>query len=528
MSPILVEPLPYRPDSAEVFAGLAAEPWAVFLDSGAGGAGGGRWDILTAGPRLTLRTFGRVTECCGASGVCRSTADPLDLLRAALGKECEPQPDLPFVGGAIGWFGYDLARRFEGLGLATVPPPYLPQMAVGIYDWALVVDHVGQTTWLVGQGDRADPRRLRLRAVAVDPASAESRQFAVTGPLASNLDLAAYRDRFGRAQRYIEAGDCYQVNLARRFSAQAVGDPWRAYLHLRAINPAPCAAFLNTPGATVLSASPERFLTVRAGMAETFPIKGTTRRDADVYRDRALAAELAASPKDRAENLMIVDLMRNDLGRSCRIGSVRVPRLFAVESFAGLHHLVSTVTGRVAAGVDALALLRGAFPGGSITGAPKRRSMQIIDELEGEARGVYCGALGYLGFDGAMDTSIAIRTMTYAGGELRFWAGGGLVADSRCEDEWAEIALKARAMLALVGKFRDLALRGGALQRQRLSAASVHARAAPDAGAALDEAIGKRIPVLASGGGDAPAGRGSGAYDEGEGDSPCAAGRLPG
>ena len=426
----------------------------MWLDSGAGGRGGGRWDIICAGPRVTLTTWGTVTEVRARYRRRHSTADPLELLRAQLGP-VRPHTDaegLPFVGGAVGWIGYDLARRFERLGLRTRLDRLLPELAVGIYDWALLVDHAEQISWLVGHGSRADPARARLRALALRPRSAPAGGFQIIGPTRSSLDWAGYARRFEQVQAYIEAGDCYQVNLARRWSMPVIGDGWRAYLQLRDINPAPFAAWMHVPGVRVLCASPERFLSVRDGQVETCPIKGTRPRDPDPARDRALAAELAASAKDRAENLMIVDLLRNDLGRSCRIGSVAVPRLFGIETFAGLHHLVSTVTGRLDRGTDPLALLRGCLPGGSITGAPKIRAMQIIDDLEGEARGIYCGNLFYLGYDGAMDSNIAIRTLSQAAGVLRWHAGGGLVADSRLDSEWAEIGIKAQAMHQLVGE----------------------------------------------------------------------------
>ena len=431
----------------------------MWLDSGAGGRGGGRWDILCAGPRITLTTRGAVTEIRSRDRRLRSTADPLGLLRAQLGpvRARIDGDGLPFIGGAVGWTGYDLARRFERLGLRSRLDPLLPELAVGIYDWALLVDHAERTTWLVGQGSPTDPAPERLRALALRLRPTPSGTIRVIGEPVSNLDWASYARRFEQVQAYIEAGDCYQVNLARRWSVPVVGDVWRAYLRLREINPTPFAAWMHVPGVRILCASPERFLSVRAGQVETSPIKGTRPRDPNAARDRALAEELRASPKDRAENLMIVDLLRNDLGRSCQIGSVAVQRLFGVESFAGLHHLVSTISGRLDPGTDPLPLLRGCLPGGSITGAPKIRAMQIIDELEGEARGIYCGNLFYLSYDGAMDSNIAIRTLSLAGGELRWHAGGGLVADSRCDAEWAEIAVKAQAMHQLVA---ELAGRG--------------------------------------------------------------------
>jgi para-aminobenzoate synthetase component 1 len=462
---IHIEQLPYRADPAALFAAVAAEPWAMFLDSNAGRAAGGRWDIIVLAPRVTLRTVDAITEIRSGNRRTRSPADPLDLLRGALGPRVDAagaaELGLPFVGGAVGWLGYDLGRRFERLALGTPLPEGAAQMALGIYDWALLVDHHARATYLVGRGDQADPRRQRLRRLSEGrvqrrtqgPAELPRRSFSPMGPVLSDMDEAGYARRFDVVQRYIRAGDCYQVNLARRWSVPVTGDPWTAYARLRQLNPAPFAAYLSTPGMRVLCASPERFLALRDGNVETRPIKGTAARHPDPAQDSALAAGLAASEKDRAENLMIVDLLRNDLGRCCETGSVRVPELFKVESYAGVHHLVSSVTGRLRSDADATTLLRACFPGGSITGAPKIRAMQIIDALEGVPRGVYCGCIGYIGYDGAMDSNIAIRTASVADGRLDFRAGGGLVADSDCAAEWAEIGLKARAMLQLAATF---------------------------------------------------------------------------
>jgi para-aminobenzoate synthetase component 1 len=361
--------------------------------------------------------------------------------------------DLPFCGGAIGYFGYDLARRIERLPARARDGERIPDMAIGIYDWAVIVDHAERRSWLVGQGRDADTDIKWDDLRRLFSASREERARAplrIAPPVVSNLTRAAYARAFGRIKRYIEDGDCYQVNLAQRFSARATGDPWPAYQALRVINPAPFAAYLSTPYAHILCASPERFLKVRNGRVETKPIKGTRPRAGHARLDAELAERLRTSPKDRAENVMIVDLLRNDLSKNCRPGSVRVPKLFDVESFATVHHLVSTVTGELAPGRDAIDLLRGAFPGGSITGAPKLRAMEIIEELEPDRRGVYCGAIGYIGYDGAMDLNIAIRTMVLSRGEIRFWAGGGIVADSTLEDEYQETFDKAAAMLKLL------------------------------------------------------------------------------
>ena len=216
------------------------------------------------------------------------------------------------------------------------------------------------------------------------------------------------------------------------------------------MSPAPYSAYLNLPKVQILCASPERFISVREGQVETKPIKGTRARGGDPERDHQLAEELSCDPKDRAENLMIVDLLRNDLGKSCKPGSVHVPELFKVESYSNVHHLVSKVQGKLADGVDALDVLQGCFPGGSITGAPKLRTMQIIAELEPDPRGIYCGTIGYVGFDGNMDSNIVIRTLVYSAGEVRCWAGGGLVADSQVDAEYQETLDKASAMLELL------------------------------------------------------------------------------
>ena len=260
-------------------------------------------------------------------------------------------------------------------------------------------------------------------------------------------------------QDHIRAGDCYQINLTQRFEARVQGDSWQAYGRLRRTNPAPYSAYLDLPFAQVLSSSPERFLRLRGDRVETKPIKGTRPRAGDPARDAALAEDLVASAKDRAENVMIVDLLRNDLGKCCVPGSIRAEPLFAIESFASVHHLVSTVTGRLAPGRHAVDLIRACFPGGSITGAPKHRAMQIIEALEPQRRSIYCGCIGYLGFDGGMDLNIAIRTLLRVDENIYAWAGGGIVADSAVDAEYQESLDKAAALLAIL-EAEDSALAG--------------------------------------------------------------------
>lgn len=445
--------IPYQNDSADLFERLADEPWAVFLDSGPPAARQGRFDILSCAPYATLTTVKSVTDVDASQKICH-TGDPFAILTELLGETPrapgDPAPEeIPFAGGALGYFGYDLGRDVNGAG-GDRGPSGLPDLAAGLYDWAVVVDHQRQRSRFVVSDRAPDAGALaacwlpRLQGAVVH---SEREAFTVRGPLRTGFDLAAYRVAVERIQEYIRAGDCYQVNLAQRFSLPVGGDPWQAYRALRQVNPAPYSAYLNLPQGQILSCSPEQFLAVARGQVLTRPIKGTRPRHANPDKDAGLARELVQSLKDRAENLMIVDLLRNDLGRVCRPGSIVVEELFKVESFARVHHLVSTVRGELDAGRTAADLLRAAFPGGSITGAPKQRAMQIIDELERAPRGVYCGAIAWLGYDGTMDSNVAIRTLTWQDGELVFWAGGGIVADSDWVREYQECRDKAAAIL---------------------------------------------------------------------------------
>ena len=281
----------------------------------------------------------------------------------------------------------------------------------------------------------------RLRAAPVAP-------FSLKHPMQPDLSAQQYQQALTRIHDYIQAGDCYQVNYTQRFSAECEGDAWTAYCALRAACPTPFSGFMQLPEqGAIVSLSPERFVRVSRNQVETRPIKGTRPRGKDRGEDAANAAELLASPKDRAENLMIVDLLRNDLGRTCRTGSVRVPELFSLESYPNVHHLVSSVTGELAPGKDALDLIGDSFPGGSITGAPKIRAMQIIDELEPTRRSIYCGSLLYLDVRGEMDSSIAIRSLLIMDGRVSCWGGGGIVADSDWRAEYEESVTKVKVLL---------------------------------------------------------------------------------
>ncbi len=447
--------LPYHADSAGLFENIVDHSWPVLLDNELRSPAQGRYSILAADPMVKLITRGPLTEVSTQYGTQLSQDDPFELLREHLLPVAKGFHDLPFCGGAIGYFAYDLGRRLERLPEIAEDDEHLPQMMIGIYDWAVVVDHRKQQSWLVGQGRTsstlADWHKLQRNFQSLGTGR-DRTSFRVTSRITSNLDRAAYAQAFCKIKHYIREGDCYQVNLAQRFSARAEGDAWLAYCKLRKINPAPFSAYLNFPELQILSSSPERFLSVKDGSIETKPIKGTRPRADDPQLDYKLAEELQVSTKDRAENLMIVDLLRNDLGKVCKPGSVEVPKLFEIKSFASVHHLVSKVTGRLAENKDALDVLKACFPGGSITGAPKVRAMEIIEELEPHRRGVYCGSIGYIGFDAAMDTNIAIRTMVYSNGNISFWAGGGIVFDSDLGSEYQETYDKADAIMKLLNE----------------------------------------------------------------------------
>jgi para-aminobenzoate synthetase component 1 len=438
--------LKYTPETLlRLFSPLAHQPWAMLLTSAQADHADNRFDILTADPHATLTTRGQSTEIARAEQVIHSNVDPLLLVQqqcAELGVTPTFNPDLPFQGGAIGLFGYDLGRRFETLPQRAQQDLTTPDMAVGIYDWALIADHHLQKLTLVSLTD-AEQRWQWLQAQTVT----QKEPFALTSEWQSNLSFEQYAQRFHAVQDYIQAGDCYQVNLAQRFQAGYRGDEWQAFLRLTQANRAPFSAFLRLPHSALLSLSPERFLSLQQREIETRPIKGTLPRLADAEADRLQAEKLANSEKDRAENLMIVDLLRNDIGRVAEPGSVSVPELFVVEPFPAVHHLVSTVRARLPETLTATDLLRACFPGGSITGAPKIRAMEIIEELEPHRRNAWCGSIGYISLCGRMDTNITIRTLIAENHQLYCAAGGGLVADSDLHAEYQETFHKVNRIL---------------------------------------------------------------------------------
>ncbi len=441
--------VPYIENVAQIFSQFASFPWAIFLDSGRPYSQQGRYEIFSAFPKKTFLTLGKNTTVASGGNEQVVPDDPFELLQAELSLYPEQASELPFAGGALGFFSYDLGRRIEKMPNIAIDDARMPDMAVGIYHWAYVADHIEKKAVLVG--DLSEPRvRLYWGDIinwVSEPAISESESsYSAVSDIQSNMTRDDYAEKFSSVKNYIGSGDCYQVNLAQRFSVKVKGDPWQGYMQLREINPSPFACYFNVPNCNVLSVSPERFLSVNDNVVQTKPIKGTRPRSKDKIKDEELKQELNTSIKDRAENVMIVDLLRNDLSKCCEINSVNVSKLFHIESFPTVHHLVSTIEGTLPITISPIELLRESFPGGSITGAPKIRAMEIIEELEPHRRGLYCGSVGYIGFNKKMDTNIAIRTIIQKDDVAYFYAGGGLVWDSDMSEEYQETFDKAAAM----------------------------------------------------------------------------------
>jgi len=426
----------------------------LFLDSSEFHAERGRYSYVMAEPAAWF--CGRISD--------HDYADPFAIAAELIDKRKRDRlRDLPpFQGGVAGFWGYGLNRTLESIAANKHDDLATPDYAIGRYDWVVAFDHLLGKSWLIVQpsryAHRTGERLLKLLDAEPTPRSEMppsgrrpiAPRFALPGHpgVFSNFDAAGYRAAVARAVEYIHAGDCFQLNLSQRLHAEVADHPLTIYERLRTRSPAPFSAYFEIGSLRLLSSSPERFLQVdAAGAMSTRPIKGTRPRGTTPAEDAEQVRDLTTNPKDRAENVMIVDLLRNDLGRSAAFGSMSVPKICELETFPFVHHLVSEVCGKLRPGLTAIDALKAAFPGGSITGAPKVRAMELISELEPTARGPYCGSLGWIGFDGAMDTNILIRTMSIRDGIAQFPVGGGIVADSHPQREYEETLHKAVGLL---------------------------------------------------------------------------------
>ena len=458
-----IHPLRYHPDSSVLFENIQHLPHAAWLDSGRPASQYGRFDILTAAPIKTIsyhpdkqqngqgKTL--VTVTATATGDQQFIdKKPFTVLKTELHQlgfpDFQHSDNIPFIGGALGFFSYDFGRTLESLPSIAKNNYHTPDMLVGLYDWALIQDHQLQTCQLITLPSIDANQKENLISLLNSPQlpntdlcpSNLNTPFKLNSLFTSNMSKREYSDKFKKIQNYIVAGDVYQVNFAQRYSADFEGSPLSAYRQLRERLPSPFSAYFDIGNdQTILSFSPEKFITVDENKnVETKPIKGTRPRSDNPKEDAQLAKALINCEKDRAENLMIVDLQRNDIGKTCKPGSINVPLMFNLESYPNVHHLVSTITGKLSDQYSAIDLLAGCFPGGSITGAPKLRAMEIIEEVEPHRRATYCGSIGYISLDGQMNTNIAIRTLLCESGKIYCWGGGGIVADSNVDAEYQE------------------------------------------------------------------------------------------
>lgn len=476
MSPFLLERIDIKHDAADLFSPLASIYGSLLLDSGMPVKGLSRYSFLTADPFLVVTSRGNAVKVEKRAGPDKKNliieGNPLDVIGEYMERyRLEESGPVPFLGGAAGFLAYDLGRRLEKIPDLARDDTGCPDCWLGFYDVVAAVDHLEGCLYIGSTGfPELDPGQAALRArerlewlkgiivrgQSESPAgesdlhdySGMAREVDETAGLSSDFDRESYCRVVEKAREYIAAGDIFQVNLSQRFRLPRRGRPWDIYRCLRRLNPAPMAAYINCGNdLQVVSASPERFLKVTGGLVETRPIKGTRPRGANPEEDALLREELWSSDKDRAELVMIVDLERNDLGRVCAPGSVTVPELYRIEEYPTVFHLVSTVTGRLEEGRGIVDLLKASFPGGSITGAPKIRAMEIIEELEPVRRGLYCGSIGYLSFNGDADLNIVIRTLVFTGDNIYLQVGGGLTIDSDPLAEYNETLDKARALV---------------------------------------------------------------------------------
>ena len=449
------------------FATLVDDPHPFWLDSSSQDATMGRWSFMGSCPFLVLKTFGTNIFVTEQGETTKTVGDPFVALRNSLNRFSlnRNNSSIPFLGGAVGFFSYDLGRMVEDIPDQTIDDIHTPDIFLGFYHTVLAIDHQENRTYIVASGLPEEHGKARNKAAA-DIAEFKAQIFQSVAPLSdpwlepdikgsdigTHFTQASYCQAVERVREYIMAGDIYQANMTQRFNAPLRMPPYQLYRRLRHVNPAPFAAYLDCgDDLKVLSSSPERYLLLDGNKVETRPIKGTLPRGKTPQEDLENKKKLLSSIKDQAELIMIVDLERNDIGRVCAYGTVRVPEPIVLEEYATVFHLVSTVCGELAPGKDAVDLLKATFPGGSITGAPKIRSMEIIEELEPVRRGIYTGSIGYIGFDGRVDLNIAIRTLVNKDDQVYLQAGGGIVFDSDPVLEYEETLHKAKALFKSLG-----------------------------------------------------------------------------
>ena len=432
--------------SQEVFESIRDEDWSIFLNSNSKQYPDQRFDILSASPKQKIIFSDEGTYLINHDQKPEKTKlCPFELLREVMSKyKSNDDTDIPFSGGAIGYISYDYGNYLHNIENKNNFLNH-PLLAFGIYDWAVIYDYAQEKAFLLYHEKNTITENIinnnhNNLEINIKP-------FQITSRCESNMNYDLYEMKLLKILEYIKAGDCYQVNLSQMFSLSYEGNEYELYKNLNKSFASPYSAYMNYPFAKILSFSPERFLSIKNNIVETKPIKGTRPKSDDPDIDKKNIKDLESSQKDRAENLMIVDLLRNDLGMNCKKGSVKVDKLFDIETFANVHHLVSTIHAEIDSESNIYNLIRDAFPGGSITGAPKLRAMQVIHELEPNNRSIYCGSIGYISFDEKTDFNISIRSMLSKNNKLYFWGGGGIVNDSDIRSEYNETISKVKPLL---------------------------------------------------------------------------------
>lgn len=450
--------LPYFKDSTIYFDAIANNPWSFFLDSGNSDSTNqisdkSRYDIIVSSPFIKIFSDEKNVIIEEENQKKVISENPFDVLEKILARFEIQDSFLPFTGGALGYFSYELGRPNEKENKEKIG---IPSMMVGIFDWALIVDHLEKKTCIATHFLHKDTEKYLYDLVEkIKNVKPKNNKFKINSNIKAVLDFNAYDFIVSKILSFIKEGDAYQVNISNKYTVQCSGDSWTGYKKLRGINQAPFMAYLHFEDFDILCGSPERFIKSCDDLVETRPIKGTEPRDSDPEKDKKNAERLLHSEKDRAENLMIVDLLRNDLSKNCTPGSVKVVELCELKSYSNVHHLESIIEGTLKSNSSLTKLLKDCFPGGSITGTPKTRSIEIISDLEPHMREIYCGSIGYIGFNHAMDTNIAIRTIVRKDNNLHFYSGGGIVAQSNSKNEFDEMAFKASNIRKWINFFKE-------------------------------------------------------------------------
>ena len=439
----------YYGDAYKIFSLMKNNDWSVLLCSHHEKFKDQKYDIISSNPIEKIYSYKNITVVESNTKSEKFQMDPIEVLNNRMTNYKSNYTDVPFSGGAIGYLSYDLGNEYEDIENKNKDED-LPLMAFGIYDWCVLIDHENQKTILIYESESILINKIKKLLEQESFDEYEKKPYKLSSECKSNTSYEEYKNNFNKIQSYIKEGDCYQINLSQRFSLSYSGDTWDIFNKISPTYSSPYSAYLHMPFIDIMCFSPERFLSYDGDIVETKPIKGTRPVSSDPEENKNSIKELSNSNKEKAENLMIVDLLRNDLGRNCKFGSVEVKKLFEIETFSNVHHLVSTIQGKISNESDIFKLVKGCFPGGSITGAPKIRAMQIINEVEPHNRSIYCGSIGYISFSGSADLNIAIRTVIASKNKLFFWGGGGIVADSEVESEYKETFDKIKPLLKIL------------------------------------------------------------------------------